>query len=85
MRGGQQQTPYFFLTNKQEFYSILDSNRDELHEKLDEWQHCNNCFRPHRVHSGKTPMDRYCEVSVETTFWDEVHEHYLSENESFQN
>ena len=72
-------------TDKEEFYPTLDFDHDDLQEKLDEWQHYYNWFRPHGAHNGKSPMDKYSELSEKTPFWDEVHEDYYPENEPMQN
>ncbi len=52
---------------------------------VDEWQHYYNWYRPHGAHNGKTPMEKYSELSAKTPFRDEVQEKYFSEKELFQN
>jgi len=68
--------------DKEEFYPTLDTDKDDLQEKFDEWQHYYNWFRPHGAHNGRTPMDKYSELSEKTPFWDEVHKNYHPEKET---
>jgi transposase InsO family protein len=41
-------------------------------DRLAEWQHFYNWDRPHGSLGGKTPRERFFEVSPETPFWDDV-------------
>ena len=43
---------------------------------LGEWQHYYNWGRPHSAHNGKTPMERYFELSDETPYSDEAYKDY---------
>jgi hypothetical protein len=43
-----------------------------LADRLAEWQHFYNWFRPHGSLGGKTPMDRFFEVIRDTPFGDDV-------------
>lgn len=63
-------------TDKTEFYATIDLASDNLSALLAEWQHYYNWIRPHGAHKGKTPMDRYFELSEKTPFSDEVAENY---------
>lgn len=57
---------------------------EDIHTQLAEWQHYYNWERPHSAHNGKTPMERYFEVSEQTPFSDEVEEFYQTHNERVQ-
>lgn len=59
-------------TDLEEFYAIQDLSDPELSDRLDEWQHYYNWERPHGSLSGKTPMERYCELSSHTPIQDDV-------------
>lgn len=72
-------------TDKLEFYAIVDIDSDNLQDKLAEWQHYYNWMRPHSALKGKTPMERYFELSEETPFSDEVQKQYDLSNERIQN
>lgn len=63
-------------TDKAEFYATIDVQSDDLNEQLAEWQHYYNWMRPHSAHKGKTPMERYFELSDQTPFSDEVFKDY---------
>ena len=63
-------------TDLEEFYSTVDLNADNLEDLLSEWQHYYNWERPHSSLGGKSPDERYLELSLITPFWDEVEEHY---------
>lgn len=71
-------------TDKTEFYPTIDVESPELDMQLAEWQQYYNWDRPHSAHNGKSPMDKYLELSDETPFWDEVHENYHPEKERIQ-
>lgn len=71
-------------TDKTEFYATIDFDSDDLDSQLAEWQHYYNWLRPHSAHKGKTPMERYFELSEQTPFSDEVLQGYDSSNERIQ-
>lgn len=50
-------------TDKAEFYATVNIKSSELHELLAEWQQYYNQERPYSAHNGKTPMEKYFEVS----------------------
>ena len=50
----------------------VDLESEDIHEQLSEWQHYYNWERPHSAHNGKTPIERYFEVSEQTPFSDEI-------------
>ncbi len=68
-------------TDLQEFYATVDLKDPELELRLAEWQHFYNWHRPHSSLGGKTPMDRYHELSAKTPLWDQVEALYKPENE----
>lgn len=72
-------------TDKDEFYSTVDPDSDDLEEQLGYWQHHYNWVRPHGAHNGKSPMDRYFELMEKTPYWDEVHSNYDPDKERIQN
>jgi hypothetical protein len=43
---------------------------------LQEWQHSYNWFCPLGSLGGRTPMDKYFQVSKKAPFWDEVSANY---------
>ncbi len=46
------------LTDKQEFYQLLDYTNDvNLREKIKEWEDFYNFNRPHKSHGGLTPYE----------------------------
>ena len=71
-------------TDKAEFYATVDLTAEDLDDQLALWQHYYNWDRPHSAHGGKSPMDRYFELSHETPFSDEVCNQYQSINERIQ-
>ena len=71
-------------TDKIEFYSTIDLSSPELDMLLAEWQHYYNWERPHSAHSGKTPMERYCELMEQTPLSEEVADDYHPEREHIQ-
>ena len=71
-------------TDKEEFYSTVDLNADNLEDLLAEWQHYYNWFRPHSSLVGKSPDERCLELSSITSFWDDVEENYHTENKWLQ-
>ena len=50
-------------TDKAEFYSTVNLQDEDLDNQLSLWQHYYNWERPHSAHHGKTPMDRYFELT----------------------
>jgi transposase InsO family protein len=68
-------------TDKIEFYATVDIDSPNLDEQLAEWQHYYNWMRPHSAHKGKTPMEKYFELSDKTPFSDEVIRNYDPSNE----
>ena len=72
-------------TDKTEFYATVDITSENLQDQLAEWQHYYNWLRPHSALKGKTPMERYFELSEETPFSDEVQNQYNPSDERIQN
>ena len=68
-------------TDLQEFYATADLTDPNLQDRLDEWQHFYNWFRPHSSLGGKTPVDRCHELSAKIPYRDEVEENYHPDNE----
>ena len=71
-------------TDKIEFYSTIDLSSPEFDMLLVEWQHYYNWERPPSAHSGKTPMERYCELLEQTPLSEEVADDYHPEREDIQ-
>jgi transposase InsO family protein len=71
-------------TDLQEFYSTVDLDTPDLENLLSEWQHYYNWYRPHSSLGGKTPMERYFELSNQTPFLDEVIANYDPDKEHEQ-
>jgi transposase InsO family protein len=63
-------------TDWEEFYETADLSSRDLGDRLAEWQYFYNWYRPHGSLGGKTPMDRYFDLSQKTPFWDDVEGHY---------
>lgn len=63
-------------TDLDEFYASIDVDREDLREKLQEWQHFYNWDRAHGGLTGKTPMDRYHELMSKTPLWEDVDRMY---------
>ena len=59
-------------TDLDEFYATVELGDGALADRLAEWQHFYNWERPHGSLHGKSPMDRFFELSPETPFWDDV-------------
>jgi len=72
-------------TDKTEFYATVNLEAKDLNNQLAEWQQYYNWDRPHSAHNGKSPMDRYFELSEETPLWEDVHKDYFSKSERIQN
>ena len=71
-------------TDIEEFYPTVDPRAADLGAKLQDWQHYYNWHRTHGSLQGKTPMDRYFELSSKTPFWDEVEQTYDRSKERIQ-
>lgn len=71
-------------TDKAEFYATIDLADESLDDQLALWQHYYNWDRPHSAHNGKSPMEKYFELSDETPFSDEVTLLYQPSNERIQ-
>jgi len=71
-------------TDKTEFYATVDLAAEDLEEQLALWQHYYNWDRPHSAHNGKTPMEKYFELSDKTPFSDEISNLYQSGSERIQ-
>ena len=72
-------------TDKTEFYSTVDIYSENIDELLAEWQHYYNWERAHGAHKGKSPMERYFELSESTPFSDDVSKDYSLDSEHIQN
>ena len=59
-------------TDLEEFYSTVDLKDPELKKKLQDWQDYYNEFRPHGSLNSKTPWERWTELSITTSYRDEV-------------
>ena len=59
-------------TDKTEFYPTVDLADDGLKDELALWQHYYNWDRPHSAHNGRSPMEKYHELSgkllIQTTY-----------------
>ena len=71
-------------TDKAEFYATVDTDSGSLEDLLAEWQHYYNWDRPHSAHGGRSPMERYFELSDDTPFSDEVYANYQPSKERIQ-
>ena len=71
-------------TDKTEFYATIDITSETVDSLLAEWQHYYNWDRPHSAHGGRSPMERYFDLSDETPFSDEVAEYYQPSKERIQ-
>lgn len=60
-------------TDKNEFYSTVDLDTEDLAGQLAEWQQYYNWGRLHSAHNGNSPMDSYFELSGKTPLWKDVH------------
>ena len=72
-------------TDKAEFYATVDLEEDDLDDQLALWQHYYNWDRPHSAHNGKSPMEKYFELSDKTPFSDEIFNLYKSDSVRIQN
>ncbi|MCV6625552.1 MAG: IS481 family transposase, partial [Cellvibrionaceae bacterium] len=71
-------------TDKAEFYATIDTTLENIDDLLAEWQHYYNWDRPHEAHKGKTPMERYLELSEETPLSEEAYAECQPTNERIQ-
>ncbi len=71
-------------TDKIEFYPTVDLADSELASRLEEWQFSYNWHRPHSSLKGKTPMERYCELSEQTPLNEEACNNYDADKELVQ-
>ena len=71
-------------TDEVEFYANIDVDDPELEDRLAGWQHYYNWRRPHGALNGKTPMERACELTDSTPFWEDVSARYDSSKERIQ-
>lgn len=67
-----------------EFYATADLKDPALSQALEEWQFFYNWQRPHSSLSGKTPMDRCCELLDKTPLCEEVSAHFNPSTERFR-
>ena len=60
-----------------EFFALQDSKMgfDELAEELEYWQQHYNWHRKHGA-TGKTPLDKVCDLLDETPLWEDVAENF---------
>jgi transposase InsO family protein len=72
-------------TDKTEFYATIDLHSENVDDLLAEWQHYYNWNRPHSAHNGRSPMERYFELSDNTPFSEEVAELYQPSKEHIRN
>jgi len=70
-------------TDLEEFYATVDLDAG-LEERLAEWQHYYNWERPHGSLGGRSPMDRYFELSDRTPFWEDVEQNYDRTKERYR-
>jgi transposase InsO family protein len=68
-------------TDLDEFYSTVDIKCSELKTKLLEWEFYYNWHRSHSSLSGKTPIEKYCELINQTPIWEDVENGYNPANE----
>lgn len=59
-------------TDLEEFYATVSLDSPDLPEQLQEWQHFYNWDRPHGALQGRSPMERFFELSDQTPFSDQV-------------
>lgn len=71
-------------TDKAEFYATIDTSSDDIDDLLAEWQHYYNWDRPHGAHKGKTPMERYFELSEKTPMTEDAYADYQPSKERMQ-
>lgn len=71
-------------TDKAEFYVTVDLQDGDIDEQLSQWQHYYNWDRPHSAHHGKSPIEKYFELSEKTPFSEDVSNLYQPSNERIQ-
>jgi hypothetical protein len=71
-------------TDLDEFWSTVDLEDPGLSEHLAQWQQYYNWHRPHGSLNGKSPRERYDEVSKQTPFWEDVDKRFDRRNERFR-
>lgn len=71
-------------TDKEEFYSTVHLDINELQETLPEWQHYYNWQRVHGSLKGRTPMEKVCDLLKETPLTEAVLNNYHQERERIQ-
>ena len=67
-----------------EFWATADLKDAELALRLEEWQFFYNWQRSHGALGGRTPMDRYCELTEQTPLSEDAYADYDPEKEPFQ-
>jgi putative transposase len=67
-----------------EFYATADLADPDLALRLEEWQFFYNWRRPHTSLNGLTPMERYCALSSQTPYTEEIHAQYALTPERYQ-
>ena len=70
-----------YKTDLQQFYATADLSDPNLQDRLDEWQHYYNWHRAHSSLGGRTPMDRWHELSDKIPYWDDVEGNYIPDDE----
>ena len=68
-------------TDLEEFYATVSLDSPDLHDQLQEWQHFYNWHRPHGALHGKSPMERFFELSDQTPLSNEVELMYYPRKE----
>lgn len=71
-------------TDLYEFYAFTDLGSEDLEQRLSEWQHYYNWYRPHGSLHGKTPVHRVHALLDKTPIWDEVIDQYDEVKEHIQ-
>jgi len=71
-------------TDLDEFWSTVDLKDPDLAAHLADWQQYYNWDRPHGSLNGKSPMERYDEVSKQTPFWEDVEKGFDRGKERFR-
>jgi transposase InsO family protein len=71
-------------TDLDEFYSTVSLSDPDLIKLLGEWQHFHNWSRPRDGLKGKTPMERYFELSDQAPFSDESRHSLIPSKETIR-
>jgi hypothetical protein len=66
------------------FWSTVDLKDPELAAHLADWQQYYNWHRPHGSLNGKSPMERYDEVSKQAPLWEDVEKGFERGKERFR-